>query len=79
MPTTPALNARVLITVKDINNNSVAKQFNYVTSMHFDYFKGVINIVDSVQGSFFFTLMTITSLTYTITTGVNGLANVVMS
>lgn len=78
MPSTPAINATVNITVKDINNNSVAKQFNRVTGLNFDYFKGMVNIID-VTGSFFFPLNTLTTLTYTIVTGVNGQHTVVAS
>lgn len=78
MPLNPALSARVTITVADINGNSVAKQFNAVSSLHFDYSTGRVNIVD-VTGSFYFTLLTITTLTYTITTGLGGTTTVVMS
>ena len=78
MPNTPLINAVVRITVRDINNNLVAKQFNAVVSLHFDYFKGMINIVD-VTGSFYFSLSTLTTLTYTIVTGVAGQHTVVTS
>ncbi len=78
MPNTPRLKATVSITVKDINNNSVAKQFNNVYNLNFDYNDGTVNIVDAT-GSFYFTLITITSLTYTITTGLAGQHAVVAS
>lgn len=78
MPLTPAVNARVTITVADINGNSVAKQFNSVSALNFDYSTGRVNIVD-VTGSFYFTLLTITTLTYTVTTGLGGTTTVVMS
>ena len=78
MPTSPALNARVTITCKDINNNSIAKTFNSVNRLDFDYFKGIVKIYD-VTGEFIFTLLTITTLTYTIVTGLAGSHTVVMS
>lgn len=79
MPLTPALNARVTITVRDINNNNVAKVFNMVNSISFDYVKGMVKIIDAQQGQFDFTLMTITTLTYTVVAGVNGQTSIVMS
>jgi hypothetical protein len=78
MPLTPALLATVNITVKDINGNSVAKQFNAVSSLSFDYFKGMVKVTD-ITGEFYFTLLTTTTLTYTITTGLAGVTTVVMS
>jgi hypothetical protein len=78
MANAPLLLATVNITVKDINGNSVAKQFNAVTSLHFDYNKGMVNIID-VTGQFYFTLTTITTLTYTVVSGVGGVTTVVMS
>jgi hypothetical protein len=78
MANTPLINATVKITVKDINNNSVAKQFNNVIGMNFDYSDGTVNIID-ITGSFYFTLKTITTLTYTITANPNGQHAVVMS
>ena len=68
MPTNPAINATVSITAKDINGNNIAKQFNAVSSMTFDYNKGMVSIVD-VTGKFYFSLLAITSLTYTVVTG----------
>ncbi len=78
MANVPLLTATVKITVKDINNNSVAKQFNAVNYLNFDYVDGSVNIVDAT-GSFYFTLKSITSLTYTVTTGLAGSHVVVMS
>ncbi len=78
MPNVPYINATVKITVKDINGNSVAKQFNQVNYMNFDYADGSVEIVD-VTGSFQFTIKTITTFTYTITTGITGVHQVVMS
>ena len=78
MANTPLITATVKITVKDINGNSVAKQFNQVTGMNFDYNDGSVNIIDAT-GSFYFTIKTITSLTYTIVVGVGGSHVVVMS
>lgn len=79
MPTTPAITARVTITARDINNNNVAKTFNFVGSLTFDYNKGVVSIVDLNQGQFYFSLLTITTLTYTVVAGVGGATTVVMS
>lgn len=78
MPNTPLLNATVKITCKDINNNSVAKQFNAVRGINIDYNDGTINIID-VTGSFYFTLLTATTFTYTITTGIGGVQTIVIS
>jgi spore coat protein U-like protein len=78
MANVPLLNATVKITVKDINGNSVAKQFNQVTNLNFDYNDGTVNIIDAT-GSFNFTLKTETTLTYTIAVGVGGSHVVVMS
>lgn len=79
MPTTPAINAIITITVKDINGNSVAKTYNTVKSLHFDYSKGMVSVDDAEQGMFYGSLLTITALTYTIVAGVNGATTVVMS
>lgn len=78
MPKNPALSATVKITCKDINNNSVAKMFNAVGSLSFDYDKGTVNIVDD-SGSFYFPLIPSTTLTYTITGGLAGQHAVVIS
>lgn len=68
MPLNPAINVSVNITAKDINGNNVAKVFNSVTKLHFDYSKGTVNVVD-VTGSFYFSLMLVTTLTYTVVAG----------
>ena len=65
MPLAPAITTAVTITAVDINGNSIAKQFNAVSALNFDYFKGMVNVVD-VTGSFYFSLTVITSLTYTV-------------
>lgn len=78
MSNVPLINASVTITAIDINGNSVIKQFNSVSAIHLDYSKGVINIVDAT-GSFFFGLTTLSALTYTIVTGVNGSTTVVIT
>jgi hypothetical protein len=79
MPTTPAITATVNITVKDIKGNSVAKQFNSVGTLSFDYVKGMVMLIDLVQGQFYFPLLTITNFTYTVVSGVGGSTTVVMS
>ena len=66
MPSTPAILGVVTITVKDINNNSVAKIFNNVRFMNIDYYDGTINIVDATQGSFYFGISLVTIFTITI-------------
>jgi len=78
MANVPLITTLVRITVKDINGNSVAKQFNQVSSMSFDYNKGMVNIVD-VTGSFYFTAITLSSLAYTIVPNPAGSHTVVMS
>jgi hypothetical protein len=78
MANTPIIRAVVRITVPDINGNSILKTFEQVRSLHFDYSTGNVNIVDET-GSFYFTLKTITTLTYTIVTGLAGQHTVVMS
>lgn len=78
MPLNPAINTRVAITVVDINGNSVAKQFNSVSAINFDYVTGKVNIVDAT-GSFYFSILLITTLTYTIVSGLGGTTTVVMS
>ncbi len=78
MANAPLITATVKITVKDINGNSVAKQFNSVIGMTFDYNDGTVNIVDAT-GSFYFTIKTITSFTYAIAAGIGGSHVVVMS
>ncbi len=78
MPQTPAITGRVRITVLDINGNSVAKQFDAVSGLYFDYVKGMVSVID-VTGQFYFTLLTITTLTYTVVGGVAPITTVVMS
>lgn len=80
MANTPLLNATVKITVKDLVNSSsaVLKTYSSVTGLYFDYSKGMVNVVDTT-GSFYFPLNTLTTLTYTITAGVNGQHAVVAS
>lgn len=69
MPLNPAINTRVTITTKDINNDSVANTFDNVINLNFDYFKGMVNVVDSLQGSFYFPLILVTTVTYTAVLG----------
>lgn len=69
-----AIATRVTITAKDPSGNNVAKVFNSVYNLSFDYFKGIVNIVDSVQGSFYFGLTTLTTITYTV----NGTATTIV-
>lgn len=79
MANTPIVNATVRVTAKDINGNNVAKQFNAVSALNLDYVKGQLNVVD-VTGSFYFPLGSpLTTVTYTITTGLAGQHTVVMS
>jgi len=78
MPNQPLITATVNITVRDINNNLVAKQFNAVRNINFDYNTGKVNIVD-VTGSFYFSIQTLTTLTYVIVAGINGQHTVVAS
>lgn len=79
MPTTPAITTTVKITARDINGNNVAKTFNSVNTLSFDYIKGMVNIVDLIQGSFYFPITPLTTITHTITSGVGGVTTVVMS
>jgi hypothetical protein len=78
MANQPIIVATVKITATDINGNSVAKQFNAVTAMNFDYSKGMLNVIDAT-GQFYFSLGAISTLTYTIVTGNLGSHKVVMS
>ena len=66
MPLNPAINATVSIAAKSINGDTVTSVFNKVLNMNIDYSKGMINIVDADQGSFFFSMLFPTALTYTI-------------
>lgn len=61
--------ARVTITAVSIGGDSVAKTFNAVTEIHFNYFENMINIVDAT-GSFYFGYVSISTVTYTIAAGV---------
>ena len=79
MANQPVIIATVKVTADDINGNNVAKQFNSVTYLNFDYATGKVNVVD-VTGSFYFSLLDITSLTYIVAGSVDGGAvTVVMS
>lgn len=79
MSLNPAINATVKITAKDINGNNIAKQFNSVTNLEFNYSKGIVKIYD-VTGEFIFSLMLVTTLTYTVVAGVGApTTTVVMS
>lgn len=78
MANQPVIRGIVKITVKDINNNSVAKTFNNVTNVNIDYNDGTINIVDST-GSFTFGIVLVTTFTYTIVTGLAGSHSLVIS
>ena len=78
MANSPLVKATTRVTCKDINNNSIAKQFNSVKALNFDYNDGTVNVVDTT-GSFYFPLTPATTLTYTITLGVGGQHTIVMS
>ena len=78
MANAPLINATARVTARDINNNNVAKQFNSVRFINFDYNDGTVNIVDAT-GSFYFPLKPMTSVAFTIVAGVNGQHTVVMS
>jgi len=78
MANTPLILATVNITAKDINGNNVAKQFNQVNYLNFDYVKGMVNIVD-VTGSFYFTLTSESTLTYTITKTAPGINHAIVT
>ena len=78
MPTTPAINAIVTITSYSIGGSSVAKTFRPVSGLDFDFNKGTVRITDAT-GQFYFSLTAITSLTYTVVSGVGGATTVVIS
>ncbi len=78
MANSPLIVATVKVTAKDINGNNVAKQFNAVKQIIFDYTDATVNVVD-VTGSFYFPLTPMTTLTYTITAGIAGSHVVVMT
>lgn len=79
MAVTPKLNCTVQITAKDINGNNLAKTYNFVNSITMDFVKGMINIVDDVQGSVYHPLIPISSFTDTIVAGQNGQHQIVTS
>lgn len=62
----PAINTRVTITSKSINNDSVASVFNNVVELEFNYFKGTVRILDSLLGEAFFGISLVTVTTVTI-------------
>jgi hypothetical protein len=78
MANQPAILGTVKVTAKDINGGNVAKQFNNVSSLHFDYAKGMVRVIDAT-GQFYFSLMLITTLTYTVNANPGGSHVVVMS
>ena len=78
MANAPRITATVKVTAKDINGNNIAKQFNQVIGMNFDYADGTVNIIDAT-GSFYFPLGPMTTFTYTIVNGTGGSHVVVMS
>lgn len=61
--------AVVTITAADINGNSIAKTFNGVRSLKFDYVENTVNIVDAT-GSFYFGYSALTAVTITIAGGI---------
>jgi hypothetical protein len=80
MANTGIITTTVKITNKDINGNNIAKQFNQVQTLHFDYNDAtpMINIIDAT-GSFYFPITSLTTVTYTITANPGGSHVVVMS
>jgi len=78
MANVPLLNATVKITAKDINGNNIAKQFNSVNYLNFDYEKATVNVVDTT-GSFYFAINPISSFTYTIVANPGGSHAIVIS
>ncbi len=78
MPNMPLILCTVKVTARDLNNNNVAKQFNQVREIDFDYNDGTVRVFDAT-GTFYFPLTPMTTLTYTITTGLAGSHVVVMS
>jgi len=69
MALSPRMAGIVNITTKDINGNSIAKVYNQVLFVGLDYAKGMINVVDNVQGSFYFSLYAVATFTYTAVGG----------
>jgi hypothetical protein len=74
----PVINAIATVTARDLLNNNIAKQFNAVHSISFDFDKGMVNVVDAT-GSFFFPISPMTSIVDTIVTGISGQHSFVMS
>jgi hypothetical protein len=74
----PAILANVKITADDVNGNNVAKQFNAVGSVTFDFNKGQVNIVDQT-GSFYFSAGDLGTVTYTVSAGDFSPVSIVMS
>jgi hypothetical protein len=78
MANQPIIIGTVKVTAKDINGNNIAKQFNSVYSLSFDYNKGMISLVD-VTGQYYFPLIPMTTLTYTMTPSPSATHTIVMS
>jgi hypothetical protein len=76
MASTITLVGKVTITSKTINNDSVAVVFNNVTELEFQFYRGMVRILDADQGEFFFGLTLVTVVTDTIN---NNLHTVVIS
>ena len=79
MANDPLIRGVVTVTAKDINGNNVAKQFNNVSSLNYDYYKGMGRVVDFALGEYFFPLTPLTTVTYTIVANPAGSHTVVMS
>jgi hypothetical protein len=78
MANVPAIAARATVTSLSLAGDSVAKTFSTVGELHFDFNKGMVNVVDAT-GSFFFPLKPVTTVTDTIVAGVNGQHTIVIS
>jgi len=65
MSQSAVITCRVTITSKSLAGDSIAKVFNNVRALNFDYFDGTVNIVDET-GSFTFGISLATTVTYTI-------------
>lgn len=79
MAADPLIRGIVTVTAKDINGGNIAKVFNNVSSLNYDYVKGMGRVVDLVQGEYYFPLTPLTSVTYTIVANPAGSHTVVMS
>ena len=77
MAFTPRVQTSITITSKDINGNSIAKTFNNVLALNLDYAKGMLNVVDDVQGSLYFSLAAVATVTYTAVTSVSPVVHTV--